>query len=91
LGKKFLLFTHDAIVRSCVGNGMIHINEFLGAFTLFFFFLQGAISVGHHQYFGRLGTPQIEALLWTPTCQIETNVLHIDNLFSLYTWELNFG
>jgi len=37
LKKKILLFTHDAIVRLCVGHSVIQINEFLGAFTLFLF------------------------------------------------------
>jgi hypothetical protein len=42
---------------------LIHINYIMGALTTFFGFLKGAILIGR------------PALLWTPSCKMEKNVL----------------
>jgi hypothetical protein len=41
--------------------------------------------------FQTLGTLPLQAHLWTTIHKIETNVLPMAHLFTLYTWGLNFG
>jgi hypothetical protein len=66
----------------------------MGVLTLFFSFfgfLKGPYQFAHHQFVWNIGHSSTEAPLWTTSCKIDTNVLSMVYLFSLYTWELNFG
>ncbi len=58
---------------------------------LFFRVLKGPYWLAHYQSFWNAGHSSIEAPLWITSCKIETNVLPMAYLFSLCTWELNFG
>ncbi len=69
---------------------VIHINLFNHTF-LFFIFWKGPYWLAHYQFFGDIGHSPIEAPFWTASCKIETNVLPVDYLFTLYTRELTFG
>jgi hypothetical protein len=66
---------------------MIHINWFMGAPTLFFFFfyLKGGTLIGPSPlFFETLGTPPtIEVPLWTPSSKIEINILSYGPPFSV--------
>jgi len=46
--------------------------------------------IGPSPIFWDIGHSPIEAPLWTASCKMETNVLPMAHLFSLYTRELNF-
>ncbi len=69
---------------------VIHINLFNHTF-LFFIFWKGPYWLAHYQTFWNIGHSPIEAPLWTASCKIETNVLPMGYLFTLYTRELTFG
>jgi hypothetical protein len=70
---------------------MIHINWFMGAPTLFFFFfyLKGGTLIGPSPlFFETLGThPTIEVPPWTPSTKIEINILSYGPPFSVSTDE----
>jgi hypothetical protein len=69
---------------------VIHINLFNHIF-LFFMFWKGPYWLAHYQFFWDIGHSPIEAPVWTASCKIETNVLPMGHLFTLYTRELTFG
>ncbi len=68
---------------------VIHINYFTGVLTLLSF-LEGAI-LAHHQLFWEHWALPNRSTYLDHSCKIETHVLLMGHLFSLYTSELNFG
>jgi hypothetical protein len=75
---------------------MIHINQFMGALT-FFFWEKRHINWPITTFFETLGTPPpIEAPLWTPSSKIEINMLSYGPPFSVsidesWTWGKPYG